>query len=352
MDTMLLALIAVGVVVVIVLLLRRQAGATATDQNVVQGIQQGQMQIAQGIHQRRVQMAGLAEKVSYLKPLAQAVSNLQAELRGVTEQAKAPYEIEHRTAESIRRLEAVIAGTQTKGAAGENILAFVFAQLPVEWQVRDFKVGNRTCEFGLRLPNKLILPIDSKWAATSLLEQFAACNEPSEQQRLKDRIQEVTLAKAKEVTKYLYPNVTTDFGIAAVPDAVFDLCPGTQVAAFRLNIVLISYSMFIPYLLMVHQTMLKTSQSIDQRRLEAYLKSTEDSIQALQKELDGRLSTSVTMLRNSYDSMNGHLSRVRAGISALQVSSPDIAAPSLSTELDEVVSASKVIGALPVLHQK
>ena len=76
-------------------------------------------------------------------------------------------EVERQIADSIRRLETVIAGTQTKGAAGENVLEVIFSKLPAEWQVRNFKIGGKSVEFALRLPNELIMPIDSKWTATS-----------------------------------------------------------------------------------------------------------------------------------------------------------------------------------------
>ncbi len=165
--------------------------------------------------------------------------------------AKARHEVELRTAESIRRLETVIAGTQTEGAAGENILEAVFAKLPVDWQVRDFTVGNKSVEFALRLPNGRILPIDSKWAATTLLEEFVSCDDLDRQLLIKRNIETTVLAKAKEVRKYLDPNLTMDFGIAAVPDAIYDLCCGIHSAIFQQNIILISYSMFLPYLLLV-----------------------------------------------------------------------------------------------------
>lgn len=109
----------------------------------------------------------LAESVAAVRDdLIRAKENL-TELQA---SARARHDIEQLTANSVRRLEAVIAGTQAKGAAGENILEAVFAKLPAEWQVRNFKVAGKAVEFGLRLPNNLILPIDSKWAATSLLE--------------------------------------------------------------------------------------------------------------------------------------------------------------------------------------
>jgi DNA recombination protein RmuC len=56
----------------------------------------------------------------------------------------------------------------------------VFGKLPAEWQVRDFKISGKVVEFGLRLPNDLILPIDSKWTATHLLEKFVAAEEVEE----------------------------------------------------------------------------------------------------------------------------------------------------------------------------
>ena len=103
---------------------------------------------------------------------------------------QARQEIEQQTSDAVRRLETIIAGTQTKGAAGENILDQVFSKLPVDWQVRDLRVGDKRVEFGLRLPNNLVLPIDSKWPATNLLEQFTSCEDVQEQQRNQERDQQ------------------------------------------------------------------------------------------------------------------------------------------------------------------
>ena len=268
---------------------------------------------------QETQAAVMLEKLSRLDPITQAVSSIQLGLTELQTYAKARPDLERRTAESIRRLEAVIAGTQTKGAAGENILEAVFAKLPPDWQVRDFKVGNKTVEFGLRLPNNLVLPIDSKWPATSLLEQFVNCDDPSEQQRLKAQIEAAVLAKAKEVRKYLDPSLTVNFGIATVPDAVYDLCSGIQADVFQLNVVLVGYSMFVPYLLLVFQTVLKTSQNIDLEKLNAYLQTAQDSVAALQKEVEGRFSDAIKRLNNSRDYMSLHLSKVSSGLTSLQI---------------------------------
>ena len=397
MEGAVVLLAAALLAVVLMAFLRRPAADLSTPlQNLTQAVQQAQ-----------TQTAVLAERLVRLEPVAQIAGDMQVELRGLSERvsqvdqnqsqanqgivnlgtglteagavtktlidtasaireelsrakndltelqthARARQELELRTAESIRRLEAIIAGTQTKGAAGENILEIVFAKLPADWQVRNFRVGDKAVEFGLRLPNNLVLPIDSKWAATNLLEQFAASDEPNERQRLKNQIEVAVLDRAKEVRKYLDPNLTVNFGVAAVPDAIYELCGSIQADVFQLNVVLVSYSMFVPYLLLVFQTVLKASHNVDLQKLDACLQSAHGSIAALQEELEGRFSRALTMLSNSRNDMSVHLSKVMSGLTSLQISAgaadvrPALAQPPASGLLDcaTTVASSEVV---------
>ena len=346
METPFLALLIIllvmvmGGILAIIYLLRKPGNSTDELSSSLQNL-------SHAIQNQQTQTAVLAERLSSLEPLTQTVGGVQVEiaksgaiahtlveataairneLQRTTESlsemkahAKARQDVEQRTAESVRRLEAVIGGTQTRGAAGENILEALLAKLPAEWQVRDFRVGNKFVEFGLRLPNNLILPIDSKWSAAHLVEQLAACQEPDEALRLKSQIEAVVMSKAKEVRKYIDPALTVNFGIAAVPDAVFDLCIGIQIEVFRQNVVLVSHSMFVPYLLLVFQTVLRTSQNIDVERLQAYLQTAQESVGILQEELEGRFSRAITMLGNSRGDMSVHLSKVSSGLTSLQL---------------------------------
>lgn len=386
MDTLLLGILIFFVIallvamVVLYLKLRKpqNVGDISTPlQNLTQVVQSGQ-----------TQTAVLTEKISHLEPVTQIVGGVQLELKGLSERvaqveqnqnaagqniqalgtglaqastatsslieattairnelsrakdgltelqtfAKARQEIEQRTAESIKRLEMIIAGTQTKGTAGENILEFVFAKLPAEWQVRNFRVGNKSVEFGLRLPNNLILPIDSKWAATNLIEQLVNCDNPDEQQKLKAQIESAVLSKAKEVKKYIDPSLTVNFGIAAVPDAVYDACCGIQADVFQMNVVLVSYSMFVPYLLLVFQMVLKTSQNIDLEKLADYTKTAQENIKKLQEELEGRFSKAITMLNNSRGDMSTYLSKVSSSLTSLQSGANVLEVPAMLPE--------------------
>jgi DNA recombination protein RmuC len=140
-----------------------------------------------------------------------------------------------------------------------------------------------------------------------------------EKQRIKAQIQSVVLGRASEIRKYIDPNLTSSFGIAAVPDSIFELCSEILPELLQLNVVLISYSLFQPYLLLVFQTTLKTLKEVDLKKLDPYLQLAEDSIKVLQEELEGRFSRALVMLDNSRADMCAHLSKLRAGLAGLQV---------------------------------
>jgi DNA recombination protein RmuC len=290
----------------------------------VSTVEQNQNAVNQGV---QALGTGFAQAGATAGSLVEATASIRAELARAKESltelqtvTRARQELEQRTADSVRRLEAIIAGTQTKGVAGENILEAVFAKLPADWQVRNFRVGNKFVEFGLRLPNGLILPIDSKWAATGLLEQLVGAEDPGEQQKLKAQIETAVLNKAREIKKYVDPGLTVNFGIVAVPDAVHELCSGVQAAVFQQNVVLISYSMFIPYLLLVFQTVLKTSQNIDLEKVNLSLQGIEENVNWLQEELEGRFPRAITMLENSRKDISSRISKIRSGLINIQVS--------------------------------
>jgi DNA recombination protein RmuC len=316
-------------IVVAAALLRRPGGPSgeagpqlAVVNEKLAALEQAQREAGRHLQRLETRLAEAATDTSTIKQAAESIRGELATAReGLAElksAAEARRDQERLMAESLRRLEAVIAGTSTKGAAGENIIDLVFAQLPPEWQERDFRLGNYTVEFALRAPNGLVLPIDSKWTATELLDRLTATDDPAEQQRLKKAIAEAALSRANEVRKYLHPELTMPFGVAVVPDAVYDLCGGVQARAFDMKVVLVSYSMFVPYLLLVIETVLKASSTLDIERLRAYLESADRTLAALQGEVEGRMSRAITTLGNSRDDMRRQLAHVQSGLRSLQ----------------------------------
>lgn len=297
--------------------------------------------LSQTVQQGQTQIAVLAEKVAHLEPVTQNINStltseltkVRENLASIQEHARARQEIEKQTIDSVKRLELIIAGTQSKGAAGENIVDLVFAKLPVEWQIRNFTVNGRIVEFGLRLPSNLILPIDSKWPGTTLVERIAVVENADERETLKREIEKEIVRKAKEVSKYIEPGITMPFAIAVIPDAVYELSAAVQSEAFHSNVVLVSYSMFVPYLFLTIQTAVKTLQTVDLQKLDAYLDAIQNSINKLQEELDGRFARALTMLNNSRDDMRAHISKASGSITSLQISAP-VPNPALPESVD------------------
>lgn len=304
----------------------------------VRTVEQGQAQVGQNVsslpHTMTTSLSGVTSSLQ--SEIAQVLSGL-AEVRS---QNRDRLVLEQMVADSIRRLESVIAGTQTKGAAGENIVGLMFSKLPADWRVPNFTVAGKTVEFALRLPNNRILPIDSKWPATGLIERFIASEDIAEQARLKAQIEDEVLRKAREVKKYVDGHQTVDYGVAVVPDAVYDLCPSVQSRCFiEHGVVLVAYSMFIPYVLLVVQTTLKTSQNIDLEKLETHLRGVEKGVRTLQQEIDGRFSRAMTFLENSRADMKAQLDRMDSSLTHLYLGA------GMEQAGDEIEPASAVAAA-------
>ncbi len=256
-----------------------------------------------------------------LQNLTQAIHDVRVQTASLDASLRSRLDVENRTADSISRLETIIAGSGSKGAAGERVLENLISKLPSEWQVQNFRVGNKPVEFGLKLSNGLILPIDSKWAATDLLEQYSISNEPNEQKKLQEQIEKIVLSKAKEVQKYIEPNITTSFGVAVIPDAVYDICPTVNIETRKHRVVVVSYSMFLPYLLLVFDTVLRTSRTVDMERLNASIQTVNKGLSDIGEELEGRYSKAITMLEMSKRDLKGYVSKANSALASAHISS-------------------------------
>ena len=258
--------------------------------------------------------------------LAAAQQGLRTEIvqtRELVAQIQAADEVrekhEREARDVLKRLETVLAGTKSRGIAGENILGAILAQLPVELRETNLTINNKPVEFALRLPHGRLLPIDSKWPALSQLERLQEAEDPAVRRALADEIQSEVKRKIREVVKYLDPDRTIRLGVLAVPDAVFDLCVEAHVEAFKQGVVIISYTQVIPYLLSLLQVILRFGTEIDTARLSQALATIADALEKMDTEVDGRLSRTITQLQNSREDLKAHLSRARQGVRGLHV---------------------------------
>src|ERR1700730_2143334 len=120
----------------------------------------------------RLDSGGLTQQ-SQAAELRERLSQTQSVVEGLRSALSARQPVEDEARASLKRLESVIAGSSTRGAAGENILEEALRHLPPEMLQRNVWVGGKVVELALRLPGGKLLPIDSKWVSSGALEQLA-----------------------------------------------------------------------------------------------------------------------------------------------------------------------------------
>ncbi|MFQ5776941.1 MAG: DNA recombination protein RmuC [Terriglobia bacterium] len=218
----------------------------------------------------------------------------------------------------LQRIEAVVAGAQSRGAAGEIVLAEVFAQFPPEMGDTQFKVNGKTVEFALVLPNRKRLPIDSKWPAVKELELYQEATDPAEREDLLGRIEKAVSKKVEEVTKYIDPATTTNLAIAAIPDAAYFACRTAHIEAYRQRILLMPYSLTLPFLLHLYQLHLQFARSIDVENLDAYLSQVENSLDQFEQKLENSVERGATMVLNAYQELRQRIGQMRGSLAYLR----------------------------------
>ena len=179
--------------------------------------------------------------------------------------------------------ENILSGSQSKGALGEQFVEEKLADLPHEWYDRKVQLSGGTVEFALKTPNKRWIPIDSQWTATDLLVKLEQSGNQSQKESLRTAAHQAVSIRAKEALKYLDKEKTLGFSIVAVPDSVFNLCVDIQAELASYSIVLVSYSLLVPYILLIVNQYLKTIHSTDVLQSSEILRRATAEIELIQK---------------------------------------------------------------------
>jgi DNA recombination protein RmuC len=244
-----------------------------------------------------------------LLQIAEATQGIRDEI-GHAQQALAEVRaLEHvrarqmeQAAESLRRLEAVVAGSSARGAAGENILARALGQLPPDLLEVNLAFGNKIVEYALRLPGGRVLPIDSKWTSVGALERLDGA-EAHERRRLVEQVARDVRLRIREMAKYLDPERTLGLGLVAVPDGVYVSAPEVHAEGYREGVLVVPYSLALPYVLALYRLALRFGSAVDTDRLAERLRTLEESLRGLGEEVEGRLSRALVQAQNARDAL-------------------------------------------------
>ncbi len=281
----------------------------------------------------RLERGGVTQD-SQAAELRERLSQTQSVVEGLRSAVAARQPVEEDARASLRHIESVIAGSSTRGAAGENILEEVLRHLPPEMLQRNVWVGGKVVELGLRLPGGKLLPIDSKWVSSGALEQLSnpALDAPRRTQ-LASQVEREVERRVREVSQYINPDITSTFALAVIPDAAYDVCRSSIVEAHKRHVMVVGYGMALPYLLTLYQLHLQFARTVDMERMQSALIDVERHLDVLEGILENKLQRAVTMLQNAYGEGKQVSARIRASAESIQVAEPSPeAAPELSTD--------------------
>jgi len=228
---------------------------------------------------------------------------------------------------ALQRLSAVMLGSATAGAAGERVVRDALASLPAQWKVTDHTVAGNRVEFAIRLPDSLLLPVDSKVVAQADLDAHAQTSDAAQRRRIERNISAEVLRRAGEIRQYVDER-SPGFAIVAIPDAAYALCGDILADAYQKHRALIvPYSLLGPFILMVYEQHRRTAIDLKSAHVAQMLAELEIHLVAAQDELNGRLSDGLTRLTNARTALQGELAAASQTIAQLRSASGEARVP-------------------------
>jgi hypothetical protein len=294
--------------------------------------------MAQDIHKLEVALKGLETKLAESAgSVRESLSRDVGDTRRVLMELKARFEDRSKLEDDMhavtRRIERVLVGARTRGESGENILTDAFAEFPPEMIDRDFRIGGKVVEYAIVLPNRKRLPVDSKWSGIEAVERIRKESDPERIKRLENELEREVERKVREVASYIDPSSTTNIAIAAVPDSVYGHCRRVHIEGFKIGVLLMAYSMVVPYVLALYHLHLQMARSIEFENVEAYLTKIERSLDEIDKIMENRIARAGAMVTNAYTECKQIIGSMRAATAFLR-EIPETAAFSEARKLE------------------
>lgn len=219
--------------------------------------------------------------------------------------------------DSIKNIEHLFKGSKSKGMAGENILREIFKIFPPELIVFDYRVEGKPVEFGLKLPDGRIVPMDSKVVALEEMTQLVGEHNEEARQRLIKKVETEIMKKIKEVSSYVHPPITWDKALMLVPDAIYGLLKESFMKAYHQSVILIPFSMAIPYILTFLDLHKKTLATYDEQQVRAFLEDLDRYLNEMETVLENQVARGNTMISNAYTEYKKIVGKVRGRMTYL-----------------------------------
>lgn len=309
METTLAILLGLAVVALVVVAMRRGGDLAADDLARSLGpLQTELLRLSRQQDELRVEaQRGRETWLAQFGTAAQQIRGDIGEARRALAEVKALEEGRvrqmDRAADSLRRLEVVIAGSGSRGAAGENILVRALAQLPPDLLAVNVSFGSKIVEYAVRLPDGRLLPIDSKWTSVAALERLEESDDPAELRRLVEQVTREVRTRIRDMTKYLDPDRTLSLAVLALPDAVYQAAPEVHGEGYREGVLVVPYSLALPFLLTLYRLAVRFGAGTDAQAVAGGLRELAETLRKMEEEVEGRLSRALVQAANARDAL-------------------------------------------------
>ncbi len=99
---------------------------------------------------------------------------------------------------------------------------------------------------------------------------------------------------------------------------MFNACRRAHLEAYREGVILMPYSMTIPYVLALFRLHLQYAKSIDLENLEGYLQQIDDNVASLDRLLENSIARGSTMIQNAFTDAKRNLGQMRGALAAMR----------------------------------
>lgn len=226
--------------------------------------------------------------------------------------------LEEQSTAAVQRIERLVSGSFSKGRVGENLLKAALNELPPDMVVQDFRIGGRVCEFGLRMSDGRVLPVDSKWGGFDLVEQLETAVDLAEREGLRKRVDKAVCERVGEVADYIDASLTVAMAVIAVPDAVYACCRKAHRDAAQLRVTILSYGTALPVLLSIWNLHRAYARELDSEQLIVRIHEVANRLGELAEQIEGRLSRALTTATNAASDMRAMVSSAQSSLRVLE----------------------------------
>jgi len=230
--------------------------------------------------------------------------------------------LEEQATGAVGRIERLVAGSWSRGRAGENLLAAALGEFPPDMVQRDFTLGGRVCEFALALPDGKVLPIDSKWPSVEIAARLQEELDPAARDELRRRVEKVVCGRLREVAGYVDASLTAPLAVMAVPDAVYACCRKAHRLAKDARVLIVSYSLAVPVLMAVWNLYGAYTREVDEAQALARIHEVSFHLQEMGDRIEGQLSRGLKMAGNAAAEMRTLVMSARTSLDAISAPAP------------------------------